>query len=103
MNYLIPANTNSGKLIFGMFKVEDLILFGIGITVTILLLAFVPVSSFWMSILMLSPAAISSFLVIPLPYYHNMLTFILDIYDFLESQREYKWKGWCNRNVKKQK
>ena len=68
MNYLIPANTNSGKLIFGMFKVEDLILFGIGITVTILLLAFVPVSSFWMSILMLSPAAISSFLVIPLPY-----------------------------------
>ena len=46
MNYLIPANTNSGKLIFGMFKVEDLILFSIGITVTILLLAFVPVSSF---------------------------------------------------------
>lgn len=54
-----------------------------------------------MSILMLSPAAISSFLVIPLPYYHNMLTFILDMYDFFESQREYKWKGWCNRNVKK--
>ena len=38
MNYLIPANAKSGKYIFGMFTKNDVILFGIGESVSILLL-----------------------------------------------------------------
>ncbi len=38
MNYLIPANAKKGTLIFGMFTKFDLVLFGIGILVSVLLL-----------------------------------------------------------------
>ena len=35
MNYLIPANAKKGTLIFGLFNKFDLILFGIGVIVTV--------------------------------------------------------------------
>ena len=41
-NYLIPANTKRGRLILGWFRPFDIILFGSGILVTLLLLAFLP-------------------------------------------------------------
>ena len=41
-NYLIPANTKRGKLIFGWFRPFDLYLFGGGILTTIVFLAFMP-------------------------------------------------------------
>ena len=101
--YLIPANTKKGQLILGIFRPFDLILFGIGVFVTVLLLAIMPLSSTWFTIIVLSPAIITGFLVMPVPNYHNMLNVILEAYDFLTSRQMYRWKGWCYKNVKKYK
>lgn len=96
-NYLIPANTKKGQLILGIFRPFDLILFSVGVVITVMLLAFVPVSSTWMTIVILAPAVICGFLVMPVPYYHNMLTVIAELYEFLTNNQVYKWKGWCVR------
>lgn len=94
-NYLIPANTKRGKLIFGWFRPFDLYLFGGGILTTIILLAFMPLSSTMMTILILSPAIITGFLVMPVPYYHNMLTILIELYEYMTNRQTYRWKGWC--------
>ena len=94
-NYLIPANTKRGKLIFGWFRPFDVILFGSGILITFILLAFLPLGSTWMVILVLAPALITGFLVMPVPYYHNMLNIIVELYEYLTNRQTYRWKGWC--------
>ena len=101
MNYLIPANTKKGQLILGIFRKFDLILFGSGILLTMLLLAFLPLSSTLVTILVLSPALITGFLVMPVPYYHNMLNIIIEMYEFLTNRQTYRWKGWCWKSVSK--
>ena len=101
--YLIPANTKSGKLILGMFKPFDLILFGSGIAMTLLLLVILPMESLIVTVIVILPALITGFLVIPVPNYHNMLNVIGEMLDFLLNQRNYKWKGWCVRNGKAKK
>ena len=98
--YLIPANTKKGQLILGVFRKFDLILFGIGIGITLILLLAVPLSSTWMTILILMPAAVCGFLVMPVPYYHNMLVVITELYDYLTTNQKYEWKGWCYRDGK---
>jgi len=100
--YLIPANTKRGQLLLGMFRPFDLILFGCGVLVTLILVAFIPLSSTLVTILALSPALITAFLVMPVPYYHNMLNIVVELYEFLfVNPREYEWKGWCYRSAKK--
>ena len=44
MNYLIPANTKKGELILGIFRGFDLILFGVGILLTLTLLVSMPMN-----------------------------------------------------------
>ena len=100
-NYLIPANTKRGRLLLGWFRPFDLALFGSGILVTFLLLAFLPMGSIWMVILILAPAIITGFLVMPVPYYHNMLNIIVELYEYLTNRQTYRWKGWCWRDGKK--
>ena len=99
--YLIPANTKKGQLILGMFKPFDLVLFGTGILITFILLAILPISSTLATILVLSPALVTGFLVFPVPYYHNILNILIEIYQFLNNPQEYEWKGWCYRSGKK--
>lgn len=99
--YLIPANTKKGQLILGMFKPFDLVLFGTGILITFILLAILPISSTLATILVLSPALVTGFLVFPVPYYHNILNILIEIYQFLSNPQEYEWKGWCYRSGKK--
>ena len=99
--YLIPANTKRGQLILGWFRPFDLALFGCGVLVTLLLLAFLPLDSLAVTILTLSPAVITGFLVIPVPYYHNMLNIIVEMYEFLTNRQTYRWKGWCYKKKKK--
>ncbi len=94
-DYLIPANTKSGKLILGIFTTSDLILFGVGILTTILCLTIFDLSSIAGTLISLAPAFITGFLVIPIPNYHNMLTVISEMYNFFTNRREYKWRGWC--------
>ena len=99
-NYLIPANTKSGTLILGMFKPFDLILLGTGVLITLTLLMTMPMSSNWQVIIVVLPGLISAFLVIPVPNYHNILTIIIECYNFLINRRRYIWKGWCVKDVK---
>ena len=99
--YLIPANTKKGRLILGLFRPFDLGLFACGIFVTVVLLAFLPLTSTFVTILILSPALICAFLVMPVPYYHNMLNIIVELYEFLTERQTYRWKGWCWRDGKK--
>ncbi|MBQ9019061.1 MAG: hypothetical protein IJ097_01950 [Bacilli bacterium] len=101
--YLIPANTKRGKLILGWFRPFDLALFGSGILVTLVLLAFLPLGSTLLTILVLSPALITAFLVMPVPNYHNMLNVIVELYQFLTNRQTYRWKGWCWKDGKGKK
>lgn len=99
-NYLIPANTKRGKLILGWFRPFDLVLFGTGVLVTILLLSILDVGNVWVTILTLAPAFVTGFLVIPVPNYHNMLNIIIEAYEFyFVNRQKYRWKGWCYRDV----
>lgn len=94
-NYLIPANSKNGQLILGIFKPFDLWLLCIGVLASLVLLAFMPVESLTMTIIVLAPGIICALLVFPIPYYHNTLTVIIEIYEFFTSRRQYRWKGWC--------
>ena len=96
--YLIPANTKKSMLLFGLFTRNDLILFAIGIATTLLLLVALPKGTLLFAVMSLLPAAITGFLVMPVPNYYNMRTLIASAIGFLVGQRKYKWKGWCAQN-----
>ena len=100
MNYLIPANTKSGKLILGYFKPFDLILLGTGVLISLVMLMTFPMSSNWQVVIVVLPGLISAFLVIPIPNYHNILTIIIECYTFFTNRRRFIWKGWCVNDVK---
>ena len=80
--YLIPANSKKSMMILGLFTTMDLILFGSGVGLTVLLLLIVPASGLVGMGLILLPALISAFLVFPIPNYHNVLQLITNIYTF---------------------
>ena len=102
-SFLIPANTKKSKLIFGLFTKTDLILFLIGVGLTLLLLILLPVEQLIFSIIALLPAAICAFLVMPVPNYYNMRTLISSAIGFYVNQRKFKWEGWCFTNGEEQK
>ena len=43
----------------------------------------------------LSPVMISGLLVMPIPYYHNGLVFLQELYLYFTRQSRYIWRGWC--------
>lgn len=94
-NFLIPANTKKSMLILGLFNVFDIVMFGCGIGITLILLLVLPVEEVWAAVIALAPALITGFLVLPVPNYHNMLTIIKSTIDFYTGRREFIWKGWC--------
>lgn len=94
-SYLVPANAKKGTLILNMFRPFDAILFGSGILVSLFLLAIVPSTNTIIVILCCLPVAITGLLVVPIPYYHNVLTAIQSILNFYSERRRYIWKGWC--------
>ena len=95
MQFLIPANTKKSMLIFGLFTTFDLILFGTGIGVTVLLLMIVNPSSLLIACIDLAPAVICGFLVLPVPNYHNIRIVIQELYRFYTVREKFIWKGWC--------
>lgn len=94
-NYLIPANSKKSQLILGFFTFVDLILFGSGVGLTLILLLVIQSTKVSIMLLILAPALITSFLVLPVPYYHNVLQFITNVYTFYSEKRTYLWRGWC--------
>ena len=98
-NYLIPANSKKSEMILGLFTPVDLILFASGIGLTVILLLAIHTDSLGGMIFILMPALVASFLVFPVPNYHNVLQLIINIYSFFFiRQRTYKWRGWCYKN-----
>lgn len=101
--YLIPANANRGKLIFGFFRPIDLIVFGCGVVVTFILLLIFQNDISELSVVLgvLSPALVTGFLVLPVPNQHNVMVVIGNIYNFFfVDRRRYVWKGWCSLDGK---
>ena len=94
-NYLIPANSKKSQLILGFFTPTDLILFGSGCTITIILLMVIQDSTLFEMILILIPALLTGLLVMPVMYYHNILQLITNIITYFSNTRKYYWKGWC--------
>ena len=104
--YLIPANANRGKLIFGYFRPLDLGIFATGIVITLILLFLLQdyMSNTLIAIATLLPAAICMLLVLPIPNQHNVLVLLQAIYKFyFVNRQKYVWRGWCGSYEKKKK
>ena len=95
MNFLIPANSKKSMLIFGVFDIFDLIIFGAGIGISVLMLLLISPSSLWTAVLDITPAVVCGFLVLPIPNYHNARTLIMEVYLFYTRRQKFIWKGWC--------
>ena len=95
MQFLIPANTKKSMLIFGVFTTFDLILFGVGIGITLILLLVIAPNTLFTAIIDLLPAVICGFLVLPIPNYHNIRIVIQELYRFYTRRQKFIWKGWC--------
>lgn len=95
--YLIPANTKKGQLILGLFRKRDLYIFSSGIVITFFLLLVFQnsLNNTLMAVMCVLPALVCSFLCIPIPNYHNVLSLIIEIYDFYSTKQRLKWRGWC--------
>ncbi len=97
-NFIIPANTKKSQLILGFFTPTDLIIFGTGVALTVILLLVLQDASFAELVMILMPAMITGLLVMPVPNYHNVLQLITNIVNFYRGRRNYYWKGWCVRD-----
>ena len=93
--FLIPANSKKSMLIFGLFETFDLLLVGIGVSMSFLLFLILPTEEMIYLILTLAPGMITIFLVLPVPYYYNVRTFIRIVYNYFTTRQKFIWKGWC--------
>ena len=94
-NYLIPANTKRGQLILGLFEPIDIIIFGSGLLVTLLLVMILPMDNTTMAVISILPGVLTGLLVLPVAYYHNVRQLIIEIYNYFTKRSRYVWKGWC--------
>jgi membrane protein implicated in regulation of membrane protease activity len=93
-NYLIPANSKKSQLILNVFRPIDLSILIGGAVITLILL-FLPGDSILWLVAKILPVGLALLLVMPMPYYHNVLVFLREAYIFVSSQRSYRWRGWC--------
>ena len=98
-DYLIPANSKKGQLLFNMFRPIDLGILGTGAFVTLILAVLISDHGLTVTIIKMLPLALCLLLVLPLPYYHNVLVFLQEALIYLQSQKVYNWKGWCAKDV----
>ncbi len=93
-NYLIPANTKKSQLLLGFFTPLDLIIFAVGCVWTLIMLLIIKSTNIFALILLMLPALVGTFLVMPVPHYHNVLQLLTNIFNFYTNRRRYYWKGW---------
>lgn len=94
--YIIPANSKKSQLIFNVFRPIDL--FGIllpGALLTVVFLFVFPGDSISAIVIKLAPVSLALFLVMPIPFYHDVLVYLRELYLYFSSQRRYYWRGWC--------
>lgn len=95
-SFFVPANSKKGTLIFNLFLPADLIIFGTGLLISLILLAVSETATDTGTVLLISlPGIITGILVVPIPNYHNVRTALKSIYLFYSNRRRYIWKGWC--------
>ncbi len=92
--YLIPANTKKGQLMFNIFRPIDLGIFATGLFTSFVFLLVIGTATIPKTIIVLIPALFTALLVMPIPNYHNVISFVLSMLNFLTTQRKYLWKGW---------
>lgn len=97
-SYLIPANSKKSMLKFSVFNNTDLAIFIVGIAISLLLLMILPIDRLLIAFLAITPGCICAFLVMPVPNYHNVRTFIKIAWEFYTTRQKYIWKGWCFSN-----
>lgn len=96
---LVPANTKKSLLVFGMFRpLPDLLILGVGISVTVILLLIFGDANTWILLVSCLPMLIGLILVLPIPNYHNTLCAIQSILEFYNGRKKFIWKGWCLKN-----
>ena len=93
--FLVPANSKKGTLILNIFRPVDLIMFGTGMAVSLLLLVIMPSDNTIGILIACLPVAVTGLLVVPIPNYHNVLCAIQSIFRFFIERRNYIWRGWC--------
>ena len=94
-NYLIPANSKKSQLILNAFRGVDLMVMGCGALITLALMFIIPGDGLVELTIKLLPLGIGLLLVVPIPFYHNVLVFLREVYIFFSSQKTYVWRGWC--------
>lgn len=94
-NYLIPANSKKGQLIFGLFYPIDLGIFLAGLFITFFLLAILNINNPLMAVLAILPGMTAGFLVLPVAYYHNIRQLIVEMVKYFTQRNRFVWKGWC--------
>lgn len=101
--YLIPANTKKGELILGIFSrtdYTDIIIFAVGVLVTLLALVFMSLFDNIdnvAAIIAILPAGIATVLVFPFPNYYNIRTALGELIRYYTSRQKYIWRGWCSK------
>lgn len=93
--YIIPANSKKSQLYFGLFHEIDMVIFGSGILVSILLFVILKEDTLLMTVLKIVPTIGAIFLVVPIPNYHNVRVLIREIVSYIFRQKIYYWRGWC--------
>ncbi len=93
--YIIPANSKKSQLYFGLFRGIDLIVLMTGGLLTLVLLLAMKGDTLLSMVLKLLPIGTAAFLVFPIPYYHNVMVFIREMYLYYTRPRKYYWRGWC--------
>ena len=97
-DYLIHANSKKGQLMFGVFRPIDLGVLISSAFITVLLLFIIDGQELPILVIKLLPLALGVLLVVPVPYYHNVLVFIEEAIIFLMEPKTFPWKGWCARS-----
>ena len=82
--YLIPANTKKGNLIFNIFQPIDLTIFLVGVGTTLLMLVIVStvkeLNNSIFTLLTLVPGLVAVMLVFPFPNYHNIRIALTEVW-----------------------
>lgn len=100
--YLIPANSKRSMLILGIFTPIDLIIFGTGSILTLILLLIISAENLRDVFVILTPLLISGVMVLPVPNHRNLWQLTANVYNYFSNRRKYYWRGWCMLNEEKQ-
>ena len=94
--YLIPANSKKGQLIFNLFQPIDLGILISGAFITLVMVFAFPSGTLLTTFLKLLPLGIAIILVFPVAFYHNVRVFLQEALLYLSEQKRYHWRGWCS-------